>query len=225
MRLPQLLGRYYESSLSIVVISELLIDSEGGKMFAFLAGIGLLAKQVFEWVAAGAIIGGLLGGGVNGAIEVVTGVHEQGEFNREVADDALHGALDGAKNGALFGAAAGVVGGAVSTAVNLGRGVHLAHSFRSLPKTTAPAGYLYVVDDALYGTSKIGITNNPTRRLSELQTLLGRNLNFAGIKRANNARAVESALHTRYAGQNVASAYGREWFHLSSFDKAVILGW
>ena len=194
-------------------------------MFAILAGIGLVAKQVVEWVITGAIIGALIGGGTGAAIEIATGVYEHGEINSAVANDTLHSALEGARDGAIIGAIGGVVGGAVSTAVNLGRSAHLASSIRTLPKTTAPAGYLYMVDDAATGMSKIGITNNPARRLSELQMLLGRNLSFIGIKRVNNARAVESALHTRFAGQNVASAYGREWFHLSSFDKAVILGW
>ncbi len=193
-------------------------------MPAILAGLGILVQQVFEWVVTGAIIGGLLGGGTGAIIEVVTGVQEHGEVNYVVANNAVHSALEGAKSGALFGAAAGVVGGAVSTAVNLGRSAILAHSFRTLPKTAAPAGYLYVMDDAATGISKIGITNNPLRRLSELQRMLGRNVTYTGIKRVNNARAVEGALHTRFAVQNVASAPGQEWFYLSGFDKAIIFG-
>ena len=194
-------------------------------MIAILAGIGIVAKQVLEWVVTGAIIGALIGGGTGAVIEIATGLHTHGEVNNDVAHNAVHGALEGAKSGALFGAVGGVVGGAFSTAVSLGRSAHLASSFRTLPKTIAPAGYLYMVDDAATGISKIGITNNPARRLSELQGLLGRNVTYAGIKRVNNVRAVERALHTRFAGQNVASATGREWFNLSGFDKATVFGW
>ena len=170
------------------------MEERGIKMPAILAGLGILIQQIFEWVVTGAIIGGLLGGGTGAIIEVVTGVQEHGEFNHVVADNALHSALEGAKEGAVYGAAAGVVGGAVSIAVNLGRSAILAHSFQTLSKTTSPAGYLYVMDDAATGISKIGITNNPLRRLSELQRMLGRNVTYTGIKRVNNARAVEGRL-------------------------------
>ncbi len=225
MRSPHFLGALARSFLQYRCRNEIFIDSKGGKMIAILAGIGIVAKQVFEWVVTGAIIGALIGGGTGAVIEVATGLHAHGEVNHDVAHNAVNGALEGAKRGAIFGAAAGVVGGTISTAFNLGRSAILAHSFRTLPKTTPPAGYLYVMDDVTSGISKIGITNNPMRRLSELQGLLGKNVTYAGIKRVNNVRAVERALHTQFAGQNVASATGREWFNLSGFDKATVFGW
>ena len=191
-------------------------------MIAILAGIGIVAKQVFEWVVTGAIIGALIGGLIGGGTEIARGFIYYGEINRDVIDDAVESVIENAKYGALFGAAGSVFGGVFSAIHNVGRYAHLARNFHKLPQTNGRAGYIYVMEDIASGLKKIGFTNNPARRLNEVQRLTGKNLRYVGIKPVNNARVVERTYHNLFAGQNVASANGREWFNLRGYDLVTI---
>lgn len=91
-----------------------------------------------------------------------------------------------------------------------------ARFFQRLPKTTEPAGYVYVMDDTAAGVHKIGMTTNPAQRLSQVQKTVGRELNFSCIISTDNMRALESVLHTAFASQNLPNTgIGREWFNLT----------
>jgi len=86
-------------------------------------------------------------------------------------------------------------------------------------------GCLYVMDDAAHAISKIGITNNPARRIGEVQRQVGSKLNYVGVMPVDDARAAERAWHQHFVNQNVRHPnhlQGTEWFRLSASDKAFI---
>lgn len=84
---------------------------------AIIAGVAAIAKPVLVAAGVGAAVGAVTGAGTGAVVEVVQGVHEHGEINQAVLDDAARGALHGAKDGALFGGVFGPVGLAVGPIV------------------------------------------------------------------------------------------------------------
>ena len=167
-----------------------------------------------------ALLGGALGGVghvVGPAMQVVDDVGRsviQGmdDAARPVAqaiDDAIGPAIKQAqRNAAKVGK--GIAKGA-NHAINTVR----ARFFQHLPKTTGPAGYVYLMDDAA-GAHKIGMTTSPAQRLSQVQKTVGRELNFTCIISTDNMRALEAVLHATFSSQNLPNTgIGREWFKLN----------
>ena len=216
---------------------------------AIAAGLAAIVEPILIGIGLGALVSG----GIAGVGTAVSGVQEHGTFNGEVASVALQSAAEGAAEGALVGGAfgavsvvaapivpvvlrpvAGVVDDVAKPVVDVVQraakpvlnavddiaGKVLAR-FRPAPN----AGSLYVMDDAANAVSKIGVTNNPARRIAEVQRQVGSKLNYAGIQPVDDMFAAESALHRRFASQNIRHPnhlQGREWFKLSELDKASI---
>ncbi len=216
---------------------------------AILAGLAAIAEPILIGIGLGA----LFGGGIAGVGTAVSGVQEHGTFNSEVASVTLQSAAEGAAEGALVGGAFGavsVVVAPIAPVLQPALGVvddvakpvvdvvrraanpvlnavddiagKVITRFRPAPN----AGSLYVMDDAANAVSKIGITNNPARRIAEVQRQVGGSkLNYVGIMPVDDMRVAERALHRRFASQNVRHPnhpQGREWFNLSESDKAFI---
>ena len=75
--------------------------------------------------------------------------------------------------------------------------------------------YVYLIrgNDGRY---KIGIADNPMKRIRQLQTGNSDPLTLIEIYQSENARKIESALHNRYShARNVG-----EWFDLSVVEEA-----
>ncbi len=126
-------------------------------------------------------------------------------------DDLAGPAINSVRN--TVNSAAKSVGGAAASA----RNALFARFYQSLPKTTAPSGYVYVMEDVANSAQKIGLTTNPAARLAQVERTVGSKLKYACIIPTSNMRALESLLHTTYASQNLPNTgAGREWFKLSA---------
>ena len=80
-----------------------------------------------------------------------------------------------------------------------------------LPTLPHPSGYVYVIQDVEFsGLYKIGRTNSPARRLSEIRNLLPGASDVVAIIDTQDAPALEWQLHQRYA----ESRKRGEWFAL-----------
>lgn len=76
--------------------------------------------------------------------------------------------------------------------------------------------YLYVVESA--GYHKIGITQDVKKRVHTIVTSCPFAVSLVAVYLSPNASAIESILHTRFAGKNVH----HEWFSLDDKDLAAI---
>ena len=74
-------------------------------IIAIAAGLAAIAKPIL--ISAG--LGALVSGGINAVGTAVSGVHEHGTFNSEVASVTFQSAAEGATEGALIGGAFGAV--------------------------------------------------------------------------------------------------------------------
>ncbi|MDE2854054.1 MAG: GIY-YIG nuclease family protein [Chloroflexota bacterium] len=187
--------------------------------------------------AEGAIVGGAFGAGsaviapvVAPAIQVVDDVarpvfqvvDDAARPVIQAADDAIRPAMRAVDNAVRpvinkVGESARSVGHAIASPINHVRNALNARFFNHLPKTTGSSGYVYVMDDVRYARRyKIGMTNNPARRLGEVQNKVGRNFNYTCIIPSGNMRALESTMHTAFASQNLPNTgTGREFFRLN----------
>lgn len=85
----------------------------------------------------------------------------------------------------------------------------------SLPKLTAPAGYVYVMQEMKYGEDfKIGKTRHPFRRCYEFGVQLPYEIKPVLMLRTMDASAAETILHRRFKKQRGKG----EWFTLSESD-------
>lgn len=84
--------------------------------------------------------------------------------------------------------------------------------YRSLPKFTSPAGYVYVIQEVEFSKLyKIGRTNDPATRSSFVDLKTPGETQVVAILKADDDRALESYLHKKYAK---ARKQG-EWFDLT----------
>ena len=210
-------------------------------MLPFFVGLGSLLVKILK----GATLGAAISAVVCGAIDIVEvefdrnilqrhalqpdtfrGVYhlynlENANTRNTIMDSFIsgfHAGKDCAAVGAITG---GIFGPLFSWAM---RWELFRRIWNLLPIPKAKQ-YLYVIDDAATGFSKIGITKDPARRLDEISRQLGRRVNFSQLKVVNNARAVERFFHNLFSRQNVASMPGREWFNLSGIDRVVIFAY
>lgn len=108
------------------------------------------------------------------------------------------------------------VGTAFNYVRNLVSNLDNARRFDQLPITLPKQGYVYVINDAAAGSTKIGITGNLPQRIKQLNSTVGRELNYVCIIRTATARAVETALHADFAAMRLPNTgVGTEWFTLS----------
>ena len=81
-----------------------------------------------------------------------------------------------------------------------------------LPTLTHPAGYVYVIQDTEFSNHyKIGRTNNPQRRVSEIRSILPGISEIVAIVETQDAPTLEWQLHQRYADARKRG----EWFDLT----------
>ncbi len=103
-----------------------------------------------------------------------------------------------------------------SSASNYRRNLDNARIFDDLQVTPGKHSYVYVIDDAAAGSTKIGISGNLPQRIKQLESTVGRELNYVCIIPTVTARALEADLHTIFAGQRLPNTgAGTEWFQLS----------
>ena len=80
------------------------------------------------------------------------------------------------------------------------------------PRKDHPAGYVYVIQDTEFSKFyKIGRTNLPSRRISDIRNILPGESDIVAIVDTQDAPALEWQLHRRYA----KSRKRGEWFALS----------
>ena len=80
------------------------------------------------------------------------------------------------------------------------------------PRKERPAGYVYVIQDTEFSKFyKIGLTNLPSQRIGDIRQILPGASEIVAIIESNDAPALESQLHRRYA----ESRKRGEWFALS----------
>ena len=73
---------------------------------------------------------------------------------------------------------------------------------------------LYVIGNDDYGWYKIGISDNPDRRIGSIQTGCPVPIRIALVIETDQAAELERLLHRRYAGRCIS----REWFALTADD-------
>lgn len=94
---------------------------------------------------------------------------------------------------------------------------------RLLPKTSRSSGFVYVMDDTVAGTQKIGMSIDPKRRLGEVRRIAGKQVHLTCAIPTYNMRALEKALHKAFAGENLPNTgAGTEWFSLSAAQVSAI---
>ncbi len=104
---------------------------------------------------------------------------------------------------------------------NYYRNLFNARFFQRLPVTRGAQSYVYVLDDAATGYTKIGITGNLPQRQKALQSAASGKLEFVCIISTTTARALEKTLHATFAAQRIPAQLmpnvaGRtEWFNLN----------
>ena len=74
--------------------------------------------------------------------------------------------------------------------------------------------YVYLISDLNSYTYKIGISNNPEKRLKALQTGNDKSLKILSKVLCKNYNNVETALHNKYNFLRISG----EWFELSDKD-------
>ena len=90
---------------------------------AIIAGVAAIAKPVLVAAGVGAAVGAVTGAGTGAVVEVVKGVHEHGEVNQMVLEEAAHAGIHGGANGFLVGGIFGPVSLAVGPVVGAVGGV------------------------------------------------------------------------------------------------------
>ena len=136
--------------------------------------------------------------------------------------EGISSAVDDAGNtlgqvGDDIGKEANKVTTSLGSAFNYMRNLANARIFDRLPITLPKQGYVYVIDDAAAGSTKVGITGNLPQRIKQLESTVGRELNYVCIIPTATARALEADLHTIFAGQRLPNTgAGTEWFQLST---------
>ena len=78
--------------------------------------------------------------------------------------------------------------------------------------------YLYLVLDNAHNVAKLGVSNNPERRLKDIQTGYPYQLTLAIAILCKNPFKVESALHKKFADCKLKG----EWFTYSSLTKLTL---
>ncbi len=159
----------------------------------------------------GAAHGALSGAAFGAFIKLVVGAHNRRPLE-DVVTDALHGAAKGALSGAVVGGAIGAIG----ATVHIARGAHLARNFQHLEKAANGQKYLYTQVDPATNLTKIGVTDNPARRLVEVSRDVGSNVEYTSVVTPmDNAFKAEAAIHKHFSGVNVphpSHPTGSEWF-------------
>lgn len=158
----------------------------------------------------GAAHGALSGAAFGAVAQLVFGAHNRRPIE-EVLNNALHGAAQGAISGAVVGGAIGAIGATIHVA----RGAHLAQNFKHLEKAANGQKYLYTQVDPAANLTKIGVTDDPVRRIAQVSKDVGSNLNYTSITPVDNAFQVEAALHRQFSSLNVPHPNhptGSEWF-------------
>ncbi len=141
-----------------------------------------------------------------------------GRFARNTADD--FGNTLG-RVGDDIGKGINKVTTSVGSTFNYMRNFANARIFDRLPITLPKQGYVYVIDDAAAGSTKIGISGNLPQRIKQLESTVGRELNYVCIISTTTARALEKTLHETFAAQRIPAqrmpnVVGRtEWFNLN----------
>ena len=81
---------------------------------------------------------------------------------------------------------------------------------------------IYIIEDTLHKIYKIGISNNPNKRLKQLQTGSHSKLEIYKTYEVNNARLIETSLHNGFKLKCNKNDQGDdlmgEWFYLSLED-------
>lgn len=83
-----------------------------------------------------------------------------------------------------------------------------------LPKSC----YLYLIKNLTNNYVKIGVSSNPRRRLSQLQTGNDSKLDLLGIIKVEEVFQIEKILHKHFASSRIHG----EWFSLSSEDLGLL---
>ncbi|MCY3936424.1 MAG: GIY-YIG nuclease family protein [Chloroflexi bacterium] len=239
----------------------------------FLVG----AEAAAKWLISCTILSAIIGGGVGGVLEFITGWYNHREVNHVVANSSVEAAKEGILDGTIFGGASciafGVAGVGISKvaaiigkvfkarravtsfadeaaravsnsakaaadevagiADDTARGIRgifnrirnriRARTYTNLPPATGTDGYVYAIKDPVTGLTKIGITNNPARRIQELRRLYGEGLEYVSIELSNNPRAAEAALHSIHAARHVAHKGSTEFFSLNFYQRVIVL--
>lgn len=178
-----------------------------------------LLAVVGQAAVVGAAHGALSGAALGAVAQMAVGAHNRRPLE-DVVTDALHGAAHGALSGAVVGGAIGAIG----AAIHIARSAHLAHNFQHLEKAANGKKYLYTLDDPTAKLTKIGVTDNPARRIAEVSRDVGGTVDYTSIMPMDNAFKAEAALHQQFSGLNVPHPNhptGSEWFNgVSSLDVA-----
>lgn len=87
------------------------------------------------------------------------------------------------------------------------------------PALVEPAGYVYLVREKSEGYFKIGRTRKPQDRMATFDVKLPLIVGYICLIPSENMRALESALHRRFASKRVNG----EWFALDAEDVAHII--
>ena len=152
--------------------------------------------------------------------------NQENANTRSTIVDSFISGFHAGKECAIVGAITGGIFGALAPFLNLAMRFQLIQRLLNWVPGFKPAKlYLYVIDDAVTGFSKIGITKDPARRLAEISSQLGRKVNFSQLKLVANASAVERFFHNLFRARNVPSMPGREWFDLNVIDKVAIFAY
>ena len=77
------------------------------------------------------------------------------------------------------------------------------------------ARYVYLIQSSESGIYKIGISQNPRKRLEQLQTGIGEELRLIEKYESNYYSKIETALHNRHSLKRVRG----EWFDLTLEDE------
>ena len=206
----------------------------------------ITVQSAAKGAAEGALIGGAFGAvgvvaapivpAVGGALQPALGIVD--DVAKPVVDIVgkaarpVFGAIDDiagptlTRTAAATSSAANHVGHALAAPYRIVSPVLNGRNFLTLPRAVCSGGCLYVMDDAANAASKIGVTTNPAQRLSAVQRDVRSKLNYVGIMPADDAYALEGALHRQYTRQNIPHPnhpQGSEWFNLSGSDEVSIL--
>ena len=169
-----------------------------------------LVAVVGNAALVGAAHGALSGAAFGVVSQLVIGAH-----NRRPLEDVVSDALNGAAHGAIAGAFVGGAFGAIGATLHIARSAHLAHNFQHLEKAANGKKYLYTQVDPAANLTKIGVTDDPVRRIAEVSRDVGSNLNYTSVTPLDNAFSAEAALHQQFSSLNVPHpnhATGKEWF-------------
>lgn len=186
---------------------------------------GEVNREVLEDTAHAALDSakdGALIGGVFGPVGLVAGpvVGALGNVVDDVAGQVI------GQVGSAVGSTAKAVGRTVSAPFRMARSAMIARYYRRMPQLCSK-GCIYIMEDTVNATRKIGVTNNPARRISEVQRDVHSNLNYVSVSPVDDAFATENALHRQLAAKNVRHPNhqtGTEWFSgLNPFDIAAVM--